>query len=161
MKAYAGIGSRETPRAVLASMTRIAAQLSGAGYLLRSGGADGADSAFEAGSTRSEIYLPWPRFRDHPSPHCNVSQAALNLAAKYHPQWQLLNKHAQLLHGRNSYQVLGLDLMTKADFIVCWTKGGKGQGGTGQAIRLAQAFGIPVYDLAIWNEPVLMRKLLG
>lgn len=160
MKTYAGIGSRETPPTVLAAMTRIAVQLSTAGYTLRSGGAVGADSAFEAGAYLKEIYLPWPRFNDNESPLHRVSPEALAIAARLHPTWLRLNKHAQLLHGRNTCQVLGGDCKTKADFVICWTKGGKGQGGTGQAIRLAQAFGIPVYDLAIWNEPVLLRRLL-
>ena len=45
--AYAGVGSRETPLLVQQRMTKIAAQLSKLGYVLYSGGAEGADSAFE------------------------------------------------------------------------------------------------------------------
>jgi predicted Rossmann fold nucleotide-binding protein DprA/Smf involved in DNA uptake len=43
---YAGIGSRETPKEVLKSMTNYAKELSATGWVLRSGGADGADTAF-------------------------------------------------------------------------------------------------------------------
>jgi len=49
MKFYSGIGSRTTPLEVQALCTRIAAQLEKAGYVLRSGGAEGADKAFAAG----------------------------------------------------------------------------------------------------------------
>ena len=160
MKTYAGIGSRETPPAVLAAMTRIAVQLSTAGYTLRSGGAVGADSAFEAGAYLKEIYLPWPRFNDNESPLHTVRTDALTIAARLHPAWSRLGPYAQALHGRNTYQVLGEDCKTKSDFVICWTKGGKGQGGTGQAIRVARSYGVPVYDLAVWSETALLARLL-
>ena len=35
---------------------------------------------------------------------------------------------------------------TPSDFVICWTKGGKGQGGTGQALRLARDYNIPIFD---------------
>lgn len=54
---YAGIGSRETPRSILDLMTAIARKLEALGYTLRSGGATGADTAFEEGVERlKEIY---------------------------------------------------------------------------------------------------------
>lgn len=48
---------------------------------------------------------------------------------------------------RNTYQVLGPDLKTHSEFVLCWTPSGRGEGGTGQAIRIARAYHIPVYDL--------------
>lgn len=42
MKAYAGIGSRETPLQILSLMEQIAMSLSKVGFTLRSGYADGA-----------------------------------------------------------------------------------------------------------------------
>ena len=44
---YAGIGSRETPKEILKEMTKIGQELESKGYTLRSGGAIGADKAFE------------------------------------------------------------------------------------------------------------------
>jgi hypothetical protein len=59
--------------------------------------------------------------------------------------------------GRNAYQVLGMDLKTKSDFLVCWTVSGatdlssneiiRNSGGTGQAMRIAKAYGIPFFNL--------------
>lgn len=49
MKIYAGIGSRKTPKKILEQMRNISSFLAKEGYTLRSGGADGADSAFEDG----------------------------------------------------------------------------------------------------------------
>ncbi len=54
---------------------------------------------------------------------------------------------------RNCYQVLGEDLSTPVDFVVCWTPDGaesetsRKTGGTGQAIRIAADLGIRVYNL--------------
>ena len=48
-KYFAGIGSRETPQDILKLMTKSAYRLEQLGYVLRSGGARGADKAFELG----------------------------------------------------------------------------------------------------------------
>lgn len=47
---YAGIGSRETPLSMLKTMTKVADMLAKKGYTLNSGGAIGADVAFEGKS---------------------------------------------------------------------------------------------------------------
>ena len=46
---YAGVGSRATPEPVLDLMRRCATRLEVLGYTLRSGGANGAETAFEEG----------------------------------------------------------------------------------------------------------------
>ena len=51
---YAGIGSRSTPGNVCDVMTKIAWKLSDKGWVLRSGGARGADDAFYRGCVYSE-----------------------------------------------------------------------------------------------------------
>lgn len=144
MKYYAGIGSRETPPLVLQRMTEKARELAAQGYILRSGAAEGADSAFEAGAgDAKEIWLPWRGFNNHSS-RLLPSAEAFVLAEKYHPAWIRCSGAARKLHARNCHQVLGADLRTPVEFVLCWTKDGKASGGTGQAIRIAQAFGIPV-----------------
>lgn len=47
---------------------------------------------------------------------------------------------------RNSFQALGLNLDRPADFIVCYTDGGKLKGGTAQALRIAADYQIPVFN---------------
>ena len=47
---YTGIGSRETPQQTLATMVVIGKYLAEKGWVLRSGGAEGAVSAFEEGA---------------------------------------------------------------------------------------------------------------
>ena len=62
---YAGIGSRETPVPILVDMRSLAQDLAAGGWTLRTGGADGADIAFETGHRSGggadalEVYLPW------------------------------------------------------------------------------------------------------
>lgn len=155
---YTGIGSRETPNEILGLMTLIAKHMAKGGYLLRSGGAAGADTAFEQGASAKEIYLPWERFNFNESPLYPPTAAALKLAEKFHPAWDRLSRGGKLLMGRNSHQVLGQDLKTPTERIICWTKGAKGEGGTGQAIRIARHHGIPIADLA---DPKVHKEWLG
>jgi len=150
MKYYTGIGSRSTPPEILSQMTNIAIFLCETGYVLRSGGASGADTAFEAGVSdpdKKDIYLPWKGFNGNSSPHYRVTDEALKLAAKVHPAWDKLSQGARLLMGRNGYQVLGFGLRIPSEFLICWTKSGKEIGGTAQAIKIAQSLSIPVYNL--------------
>lgn len=161
IKYYTGIGSRETPQEVLTVMTDVAKVLRQAGYTLRSGGAEGADTAFHRGSwdgefSIAEVYLPWPgfngwediEFAEKPKLWRPIPEA-YEIAAKYHPGWKYLSKGGRALHARNVHQVLGSDVdsYVLSEFIVCWTPKGKGGGGTGQAIRVAKGYGVPVHDL--------------
>lgn len=152
---YAGIGSRETPAEVLNAMRRVGARLAAGGWILRSGAAAGADTAFEVGCDSEdgfkEIYLPWPGFENHPGPFHPLTQAAFELAATYHPKWESCGPLARCMHARNGYQVLGADLETPADCVICWTADGHASGGTGQALRIARARGIPAFNL-FWSE---------
>ena len=148
---YAGIGSRETPVEVLNNMVKIGKYLASIGYVLRSGGAGGADSAFERGCDlvggEKNIYLPWKSFNGSSSTYVTVSGDAMQLAMKYHPAWDRLSQGGQRMMARNAYQVLGFELDTPADFIVCWTVGGLAQGGTGQALRMAEDYGVKIFNL--------------
>lgn len=154
---YAGIGSRDTPASVQASFFMLASELGDAGWTLRSGGAEGADQAFESGLSPAnprEIFLPWRKFAGNDSPLCTPSAEAFALAAKFHPAWERCSPAARKLHARNMHQVLGTDLNTPVEFVVCWTEGGLGSGGTGQALRLAKGRGIPIFDFGAGPQQV-------
>lgn len=49
------------------------------------------------------------------------------------------------MHARNMHQILGIDLKTPVDMVICWSPG---HGGTEQALRLARAYGIHIVNLA-------------
>lgn len=153
---YTGIGSRDTPFYIQMKMKKISLILSEANYVLRSGAAAGADIAFEkCAGDKKEIYLPWKSFNDSESSLYHVDENARELASKLHPGWDWLSDNAKELMARNCYQVLGLDLATPSDFVICWTPDGCESeatrttitGGTGQAIALADRNKIPIYNL--------------
>lgn len=146
---YTGIGSRETPADVLATMKRIAEAMALKGWTLRSGAAPGADSAFEAGAGGlKEIYVPWKGFNGSDSTLLPTPEA-FELAAQFHPAWNRCKRGAKALHARNGHQVLGHDLKTPSNLVICWTKDGLRGGGTGQALRIAEHHGILIHDLGL------------
>ncbi len=146
MKCYTGVGSRSTPQFILHLMTQIAVRLSEAGYILRSGGAVGADTAFENGATEKQIF--------HAK---DATQAAMSIASLLHPAWNRCSAFAKKLHGRNAFQVLGSALNDPSEFLICWTPDGCidhigrafKTGGTGTAISIAFTYGVPVHNLAL------------
>lgn len=140
MKCYAGIGSRETPRETLEKMAEIATYLEKHKWVLRSGGAKGADQAFEAGlrnAKNAQIFYP----QDKIPLWTNV------FTDMFHPAPNRLGDFARKLMNRNAMQILGADGNSPVKMVICWTKDGKASGGTGQAIRIAEYFGIPVFNL--------------
>lgn len=146
---YAGIGSRKTPGDVMISMSHLAGDLETLAYILRSGGADGADTAFELGALTKEIFLPWEGFNKHKSVLCYPSPQAHDIAGATHPAWHMCGNAARSFHARNVHQVLGKDLKTPVDFVIYWAEHTKGikypLGGTGMAIRIADKHKIPFY----------------
>jgi hypothetical protein len=174
-KYYAGIGSRETPREVCLYMTAIAKKLASLGYTCNSGGADGADSAFERGAVvNRQIFLPWDGFnrrtvanmiKMHGEGSYLVPSFNPDLVRKYHPKPDALSDAGWKFMSRNSYQVLGKDLNTPVEFVLCWTKDGKASGGTGQSLRIAKDHGIPIFNFyhgyKDFANYMIMDKLLS
>lgn len=156
LKAYAGIGSRRTPPDVLILMSNIARDLGDLGWTLRSGHAQGADQAFEAGARKKEIFLPWRANKYNSLPEGHIVAACqprmVQIAARHHPNWAACSEEARKRHTRNVCQVLGEHGNKPSHMVICWTEGGRGDGGTGQAIRVAASYDIPVFDLALEGE---------
>ena len=159
IKFYAGIGSRETPFEVQRLMTQTAAMLRQKGYWLRSGGAIGADSAFEKGAgEQKEIFLAK-----------DATEEAIQLAMNFHPAPHLCKPFARSLHGRNSFQILGKELNNPSRFVLCWTSDGCishkqrtiKTGGTGTAISIASHYRIRIYNLANRETERMIRDWLN
>lgn len=159
---YAGIGSRKTPRETLALMTFLGEWLANKGVTLYSGHADGADMAFEAGCDKAngkkKIFLPWQNFNGSDSSFYTQSDAAVEIARQYHPAWDYLSPAAKKLMARNSYQVLGEDLQSPVDFVCCFTPGGRQEGGTAQALRIARAYRIPIFNFGHFTNECEAKK---
>lgn len=153
-KVYAGIGSRQTPEVVCCTMEAIGQYMARSGWLLRSGGAEGADRAFQRGAVAfrqglCEMDAYGLRFLEVYRPEDSDGHPEwFEVAEKHHPAWHRCSEPARRLHARNTPIILGPELDQHADLVICWTPGAKGEGGTGQGIRIARAHGIPVFDLA-------------
>ncbi len=78
-----------------------------------------------------------------------AGHAACSPAARFHPSWSELSPRARRLH-----QVLGSYLALAATLVVCSTEDGSLEGsgprvgGSGQALRIAHHYGIPVLNLS-------------
>lgn len=144
---YAGIGARDTPGEIFMRMHTAAAWLAIGGFVLRSGGAGGADTAFERGcgtvNGLGEIFYA----------NREIRNSWYHVAEQFHPAWNRCSNYAKRLHARNTPIVLGADLLHPVRFVLCWTAGGKITGGTGQALRIAKGHDIPVFNL--FNPPAL------
>lgn len=158
---YSGIGSRQTPEHILGIMSKIGKSFAEKGLLLRSGGAIGADTAFERGCNafkgKKEIYYPTNNKGIIVSEE--IMQQALVLAGQVHPAWHRCSDYVKRLHARNGMQILGRELNKPVDFVVCWTKDGGPTGGTGQAIRLAMSRDIKIYNLYFDSHLQELREL--
>lgn len=156
---YAGIGARETPLPILKQMTYIASILEKNNFILRSGGADGADKSFEDGVVNllnKEIYT----VKNMNS--CEKINLALSSVKKYHPNPSRLTPYAYALMARNYFQLFGGGFNADiSKFIICWTKNGKIVGGTGQALRMAIDNNIHIYNLAIMNANDVLNNILS
>jgi len=159
---YAGIGSRSAPRIILNSMKLIGGQMARLDYILRSGGAPGSDQYFELGCDilggRKEIFIPWKGFEGNSNGIVpKFTDELMSIAESYHPAWGHCSEGARKLHARNVCQILGANLDSPVDFVICWTKDGGFSGGTGQALRIADDYSIPIYNL-FGNEDLMILK---
>lgn len=120
---------------------------------VRSGHADGADWAFEKGAqSRCIAYLPSSSFNAHLISEAKKVVIPSNamydrITDAFHPNPTALKPFARLLMNRNACQVMGLNLDKFTNYIVCWTKDGQASGGTGQALRIAKHYKIPVLNM--------------
>ena len=161
MKYFTGVGSRETPKEILEVITKIAVRLEELGYTLRSGGAKGADMYFAEKVKSKEIFIPWKSFGEGIVP--KETEFAHNLLKEVHPAYEKLSQGALKLHLRNVNQVLGEDLNTPSDFLICWAKTdkqGNPTGGTRTAWMIAKKYNIPCFNLFIEEDCNRIIKLV-
>ena len=178
--AYAGVGARLTPPDVLDAMGDIAQTLGDAGTALSTGGAHGADKAFETGALRTDapitVHTPWPGYngyrpgRDpetdidivHPKPTETVEgRTYADLAREHHPHWNRCSRGARALFLRNVSILAGAvdggggTLPVRA--VIAYTPNGlpvgREAGGTGHTLRTAASLDIPCVNLSPRTPP--------
>lgn len=170
-----GVGSRKIDTTQYAMILSLARFLRKRGWYLRSGGAIGADSAWEdgwVGSDQKTIYLPQEGFNKRPKndacylppTYDHIWVEAEDIAQGLHQRFESLDEFARNAHTRNVYQVLGDDLRTPSDLVIaCAEPNGRSvKGGTATAFNLAKAKGIPTFN--IWllaQRQQLIQHLQG
>jgi hypothetical protein len=182
---YSGVGSRETPVEIMNRMSRLGTALCDMGYRGRSGLAPGADLSFYQGAQLSQRfdeigfdnYLPneWifrkPEFGGFiPDENKRIFNAKLfsnyekarELALEARGSFNGLKNGGIELHCRNSYQVLGHELIHPSKILICYAKpiGAanykekcKVSGGTNTAVQIAYKYNIEVVNLW-WPENI-------
>jgi hypothetical protein len=159
---YTGIGSRETPLDVQSDLRNIAIRLAELSFTLRSGGARGADRAFQHGAEsvhgETAIYRAKGKFK-HMIPAWCFEEVKRHMPPD-RPPFDSMDEHTRKLLARNMLQVLGEDGESPSEFLVCWTPAGLTDGGTGYALRCAVAHGVPNYNLRNPIEGVAFQGFL-
>ena len=149
----AGVGSRTTPLEMLEEVEMVGEWCRANKVTVRSGHAHGFDYTIEHGAQELCVaYLPWRYFNDDLISKATLvvpdfTSEAMTLAEHYHPAWNKLNSAVKQLIARDGFQVLGSDLKTPVNAVVCWTPGAKVVGGTGQALRIAKDYSIPILNM--------------
>ena len=160
---YTGVGSRELLQKASGLVRDVGNTLTEQGYILVTGDATrGCDDVFWEHSVapNRRRYGPHGKaaYMDEVSvvsPGCDHYDKAFHIAGLSHPAWRWLPDWMKELHTRNVFQVLGEFVNDPTEFLVCWTPDGaetakdssKKTGGTGTAIRIADMFGVPVFNL--------------
>lgn len=166
MKAYTGIGSRTTPVWCRFAMEDIASKMADKGYTLRSGSAQGADSAFEIGCDRvagaGDIYIPWNGFGTGSENmfkfYHTISNRQFEKAKKIYLEtgiiknFDSMKQSVQKLHARNYLQVVGhYDRVIPSKVCIFFAEvdwvTDEPVGGTRSAVLLSKHFGVPTYNL--------------
>ncbi len=163
MKYYTGIGAIDTPSNVLDLMVSIGRYFAKRNYTLRSGGAKGADQAFEkgCGNGPKEIYLPFENYENNPSPlfmtedlfqrvsRLEIWRKLCVSLATEEPSIDLdsLPKEMQYHFARDVQQILGADFNTPSDKVICWTPDNTKEG-TRITLYIATHLGIPIDNLS-------------
>jgi hypothetical protein len=157
-------------------MTELAKELGQRGYTLRSGAAVGADSAFEVGATKKEIFKGFDSTGNIEKlvaheihPNLKGAMKASGEKAKkagkdpVRSEWAVEN-----LMARNTNQIFGKNLNVPVDFVIAydssgWTGEGARpeKGGTNQAIDMAARKGIPVINMANANWKIKLDEILN
>ena len=174
---YTGVGSRETPDDILILMRRIGYIMAMKGVALRTGEADGADSAFYKGVVdaydlhrvkfENEVFVAGPPksfhyvndvvdifSRDSSSPIEKFRETAVRIRGS----WDDLSYFGAKCHIRNVAQVLGANGNSPSRGLICWAKPVNTikvaeskmryvEGGTNTAYCTAILHNIPVYNL--------------
>lgn len=81
------------------------------------------------------------------------------IASEVHPVWDRCNEWARGMHSRNCHQILGYDLQSPVDAVICWTPDGAVVGGTATALKLSMKYDIPVFNLGVSDKESVLNDI--
>ena len=81
------------------------------------------------------------------------------IASEVHPAWDRCNEWARGMHSRNCHQILGYDLQSPVDAVICWTPDGAVVGGTATVIRIAMKYNIPIFNLGVPDKESVLNDI--
>ena len=81
------------------------------------------------------------------------------IASEVHPAWDRCNEWARGMHSRNCHQILGYDLQSPVDAVICWTPNGNMVGGTATALKLSMKYDIPVFNLGVPDKESVLNDI--
>ena len=81
------------------------------------------------------------------------------IASEVHPAWDRCNEWARGMHSRNCHQILGYDLQSPVDAVICWTPDGAVVGGTATALKLSMKYNIPVFNLGTKDKESVLQSI--
>lgn len=175
MISYAGIGSRTITIDEAKAIQRVANKLAQLNYILYSGNAPGSDINFQIGSNnKCVLFLPWKDFNTkeydvtRSIDRCVVGDTkdGLKSVEDFHPAPKSLSRAGRSLMCRNYHQVVGYQTYPSISFVICCANYTlvedkmKVEGGTGQAVRIANSKNIPVFNIRCDNWLNKLKDLL-
>ena len=153
---YTGIGAREAPKEILSMIEKIGGHMARKGYILRSGAAEGSSTSFEKGCDEAGgkklIFLPWRGFNGNNSPLYTIPDRAFDIVKGLNPAWSAQSDSTKKLQARYAMTMLGQQVKEPSACVLCYTPGGKQKGGTGFALKIAQKYRIPVFDIGAFEQ---------
>jgi len=173
MKYATCVGSRNISSDEELIAIEVGKKLAEKGYTIRSGNAGGADIAFQQGAIHygkdmTEVFLPWngfnkPYIGNAYTPSDEYLAYAVGQLEQSVMPWVRNTKQAvQKLHGRNYYQVYGMDnQVSDVCFYISDEDNGNVQGGTRTAVELCRINNVPCYNLLYMTLNDIMNVIEG
>lgn len=160
MKYYTGTGDSELTEEAVYKIMDYAARLSSLGYILRTGGEDGADKVFAMASCNTETILPWAGFNGEDGVVYKKTVGSIKSIIYTGKKPAYLGQGLLKRIERVYSEISGVENEPSSEFLVCWTEMPKGVTCGVQAVKVARSLSIPVYNLNDPDDEARLDELL-